>query len=500
MTAKDAPASWTRVFRRKPVAHLIAEAADAPGGEHLPRSIGLFQLTMLGISCTVGTGIFVILDEVVPQAGPAVILSFLIAGFTAGLSALCYAELASMMPISGSSYSYAYATLGEIVAFAVAWCLLLEYGVAASAVAVGWGQYLNELLADLFGWRLPAAISEPPGRGGQVNLPSIVLVAMCCLLLIRSTGESARINAVMVIVKITILLLFVAIALTAFSGDRLLPFAPSGWPGISMAASTIFFTYVGLDSVSTAGEEVKNPRRTLPLAIIFALVTVTGLYLLVALAAVGAQSIWTFGGHEVGLVAILREAAGGGWPSVLFSAGAVVSIFSVTLVTLYGQTRILFAMARDGMLPAVFHRLDPRSMTPVRNTIIVGATVAACAAIAPLDVLANLTSMGTLMAFAVVSVGVMILRRTQPDLPRGFRVPFYPVLPVLSLVMCLYLMVSLPIETILIFAAWLGIAAVVYFSYSIRRSQLAPQKELSADPPISEGAGVGTALVDVGNR
>jgi APA family basic amino acid/polyamine antiporter len=270
-----------------------------------------------------------------------------------------------------------------------------------------------------------------------------------------------------------VLILFVVIALTAFSSTNLQPFAPMGIAGIGAAASSIFFSFIGLDAVSTAGEEVKNPQRTLPLAIISALCIVTGLYVLVALAAVGSQPWQTFEGQEAGLAAILRIITGANWPSLLLSAGAVISIFSVTLVVNYGQTRILFAMGRDGMLPDVFYRVDPRTMAPVQNTIIVGTFIAAVAALVPLEVLTDLTSMGTLVAFGTVSAGVIILRRRQPDLRRGFRVPGYPVVPLLSVAFCLYLIVGLPWLTFVLFAAWLAVALVIYFAYSIHNSHLA---------------------------
>jgi APA family basic amino acid/polyamine antiporter len=471
-----------RLLRRKPVAALVDESGgDTEGGE-LSRSIGLFQLTMLGVGATIGTGIFIVLNEAVPISGPGVVASFVIAGITAALTSLCYAELASTIPVSGSSYSYAYATMGEIIAYCVAWCLLLEYGVSASAVAVGWGQYLNELFTDLLGWRMPDVISQPPGQGGYFNLPSIVLVALCCLLLMRGARESTMINAIMVVIKIAVLILFVVIGISGFSSDNLEPFAPFGIAGIGAAASMIFFSYIGMDAVSTAGEEVHNPRRTLPLAIIIALFTVTGLYVLVALVGVGAQPWTEFEGQEAGLAVILRNLTGAAWPSAVLSAGAVISIFSVTLVVLYGQTRILFAMARDGLLPEMFHKVDPRTLTPVRNTAIVGVFVALLAALVPLDVLANLTSMGTLVAFAVVSLGVIILRRTQPDLPRGFRVPLYPIVPMLSVAFCLYLIVGLPLDTFLLFAVWLAVALVIYFTYSVKNSRLARAAAQTGQP------------------
>jgi APA family basic amino acid/polyamine antiporter len=461
------------VFRRKPVDAFVTETRpDAEGGE-LSRSIGLFQLTMFGVGATIGTGIFIVLTEAVPEAGPGVIVSFALAGITAALTAVCYAELASTIPVSGSSYSYTYATMGEIVAFGVAACLLLEYGVSAAAVSVGWGQYLNELLSDLFGFRIPGAINAAPGEGGFFNLPAIVLVTLCGLLLIRGVRESATANTIMVLIKLAILALFIVVGFTGFSGDNLEPFAPFGIAGIGAAAGSIFFSFIGLDAVSTAGEEVHNPRRNLPLAIVFATIIVTTFYILVALAGVGAQPYQQFAGQEAGLSAIMRNITGSTWPAAVLAAGATISIFSVTLVVLYGQSRILFAMGRDGMLPEIFHRVDPRTLAPVRNTIIVCAFVGLLAGFVPLGVLIDLTSMGTLVAFTVVSIGVMILRYTQPDLPRGFRVPGYPVTPILSAAFALYLISGLPYTTFALFAVWLGVAAIIYFTYSAKHSLLA---------------------------
>jgi basic amino acid/polyamine antiporter, APA family len=460
------------LFRRKPVDAFVSETRpDAEGGE-LSRSIGLFTLTMFGVGATIGTGIFVVLTEAVPEAGPGVIVSFVLAGITAALTAVCYAELASTIPVSGSSYSYTYATMGEIVAFGVAACLLLEYGVSAAAVSVGWGQYLNALFFNLFGFTLPDAIVAAPGEGGFFNLPAIVLVTLCCMLLVRGARESATANAVMVLIKLAVLILFVIVGFTAFSSENFAPFAPFGVAGIGVAASSIFFTFIGLDAVSTAGEEVHNPRRNLPLAIIFATIIVTTVYVLVALAGVGAQPYGQFAGQEAGLAVIMRNITGSGWPAAVLAAGATISIFSVTLVVLYGQTRILFAMGRDGMLPEVFHRVDPRTLVPVRNTVIVGLFVGLLAGFVPLGVLLDLTSMGTLVAFTVVSIGVMILRRTQPDLPRGFRVPLYPIVPIASAAFCLYLISGLPYTTFALFAVWLWVAAIIYFTYSARHSLL----------------------------
>jgi APA family basic amino acid/polyamine antiporter len=446
--------------------------AEQSDGGTLARRIGPVQLMSFGIGATIGTGIFFVLSTAVPEAGPAVVVSFVLAAITAGFTALCYAELASTIPVAGSSYSYAYATLGEVVAYGVGWCLVLEYAVSSAAVSVGWSEYLDELLDDTIGVRIPDALSFAPGAGGVVNLPAVVLVTLCALLLVRGASESARANAVMVAVKIVILLFFAAVAFSAFSADNYAPFAPLGVAGISAAASSIFFSFIGLDAVSTAGEEVRNPRRTLPVAIIGALLVVTTVYLLVAFSAVGAQPAEEFDGQEAGLAVILENVTGARWPAIVLAAGAVISIFSVTLVTLYGQTRILFAMSRDGMIPALFSRVDPRTLTPVQGTVTVAVFVGLLAGFVPLDFLIDLTSMGTLVAFTVVSIGVVILRRTAPDLPRGFRVPGYPVVPVLSVAFCLYLISGLSGTTFALFAVWLAIAAVVYVTYSRTHSRL----------------------------
>jgi basic amino acid/polyamine antiporter, APA family len=472
-----------QAFRRKPVDTMAAETGlDGHGGGQLARTIGLFPLTMIGVGATIGTGIFFILSEAVPVAGPAVVWSFVIAGVVAGLTALCYAELASAVPVSGSSYSYAYATLGEVVAMAVAACLLLEYGVSGAAVAVGWSQYLNQLLGNLLGFEIPEFLSQSPEGGGLINLPAVVLIALCALLLIRGASESATVNAVMVVIKLAVLVMFVLIGITGWNSDNLADFAPYGVTGITGAAGIIFFAYVGLDAVSTAGEEVKNPRRTMPLAIILALIIVTSVYVAVALVAVAAQPQAGFEGQEAGLAAILENVVGASWPGTVLAAGAIVSIFSVTLVVIYGQTRILFAIGRDGMLPRFFQQVNARTRTPVNNTIVVAVAIGLLAGFLPINFLAEMTSIGTLVAFLVVSIGVIVLRRTAPDLPRGFRVPGYPVTPILSVLGCLWIINNLRPITIAVFGIWVAVVLVWYFTYGIRHSRLrtaGPREDVS---------------------
>ncbi len=358
-------------------------------------------------------------------------VSFLVAGIAAGLSALCYAELASSIPVSGSTYSFTYHSMGELMAMVIAACVLLEYGVAASAVAVGWSGYFNELLNSVFGFALPDALSYSPvpyedNVTGLINLPAVVLVFLCTLLLIRGASESARINTIMVLIKLGVLMLFVVVALTAFKADRFDNFFDSGSAGISAAAGTIFFSFIGLDAVSTAGEEVKDPQRALPRAIMGALVIVVGVYLLVAFAGVGAQPLEEFSSDEqqsAGLSVILENITGSSVPGTIVAAGAVISIFSVTLVTLYGQTRILFAMGRDRMLPDRFAAVNSRTLTPTFNTIVVGVVVSLIAGFVPADYLWDTVSIGTLVAFSVVAISIIILRRTQPDMERPSGCP-----------------------------------------------------------------------------
>jgi basic amino acid/polyamine antiporter, APA family len=475
MTAPSISLSEQMLRRRPVVGAPVAHGAS----DHLKRSIGTFQLTLFGVGATVGTGIFFVLSAAVPEAGPAVIVSFIIAGIAAGLSAICYAELASAVPVSGSTYSYAYTTMGEFVAMGVAACLLLEYGVSISAVAVGWSGYLNKLLDNLFGVQIPQSLSAAPwdAEPGMMNLPAVILIIMCALLLIRGASESALVNTVMVIIKLGVLLLFAVIAVTAFNTDHFAGFWDSGFAGITAAASTIFFSYIGLDAVSTAGDEVKDPQRTMPRAIIAAAIVVTSVYVLVAVTALGSQPTAEFASEEqatAGLSVILENITGATWASTILAAGAVISIFSVALVVMYGQTRILFAMGRDGLLPSMFAKVNPRTMTPVNNTIIVAVVVAILAGFVPLDYLLDMVSIGTLVAFIVVSIGVIILRVREPDLERGFKVPLYPVTPILSVLACLWILSGLAWYTWVWFGVWVGVALLFYVFWSRHHSALNP--------------------------
>jgi len=451
-------------------------------GEELARNLSTFQLMMFGVGATVGTGVFFVLGEAVPKAGPAVLVSFLIAGLAAGLSALCYAELASAIPVSGSTYSYAYHAMGELVAVVIAGCVLLEYGVATGAVAVGWSGYFNELLLETIGWRLPQALSISPipgtdgePTGGLINLPAVVLVLLCMVLLIRGASESARVNAIMVLIKLGVLILFAVIGFTAFDADHFSNFFGKGLAGVSAAAGTIFFSFIGLDAVATAGEEVKNPQKALPRAIIGALAIVSGIYLAVAAAGLAAKPVSFFedsDNAEAGLALILKEITGNEFWSTILSAGAVISIFSVTLVTLYGQTRILFAIGRDGLIPRKFLEVSPKTMTPTFNTIVVAIVVALIGGFVPSDYLWDTVSIGTLVAFSMVAIGIIVMRRTHPDLERPFRIPGYPVTPILTVLACLYILWGLAAITWVIFGIWIAIVLLFYFFYGRHHATL----------------------------
>ncbi|KUM96311.1 amino acid permease [Streptomyces cellostaticus] len=429
---------------------------------------------MISIGATLGTGIFVVLGNAVPEAGPAVTLAFVIAGLTALFSALSYAELAGSIPVAGSSYSYAYATLGELVAWVCGWCLVLEYGVSVAAVAVGWGEYLNELLDGTIGVTIPSVLSSAPGEGhGLINLPALIVVLLAMVFLLGGARESARANTIMVCVKIAALVLFCAIGFMGFKSGNYADFMPLGMSGVSAAGATLFFSYIGFDAASTAGEEAKNPKRDLPRAIMLSLIIVTALYVLVAAVAVGAWNWKKFDGSEATLAAIMNDVTGQTFWGTLLALGAVISIASVVLTVLYGQTRILFAMSRDGLVPKALGKVHPKTGAPRLNTVIVSLFCGVLAALIPLGKLVDATSIGTLFAFGLVNIAVVVLRYKRPDLERTFKVPFGPVLPVLGFLFCAYNMFSLDTVTWVVFGCWMAAGLVFYFLYGLRRSRLA---------------------------
>lgn len=462
-----------QLLRRKPLEAYTAEVDDTvDGAPRLRRTLGVWHLTAISIGATLGTGILVVLGTAVPLAGPAVWISFVLAGVAALFSALSYAEMAGSVPVSGSSYSYAYATLGEGIAWVCGWCLVLEYAVSVAAVAVGAGQYVNEALS-VFGLTLPDAIAEPPGAGGVLNLPAAALVVLATLVLVPGARASAWVNTLLVVVKVGLLVFFVVVAFTAFRGGNFEPLAPMGAAGVSAAASRLFFSYIGFDAASTAGEEARDAKRDLPRAIIASIVIITVLYILVAVAAIGARPWTEFTDGEATLVTIVADITGQPWVAFVFAVTAVTAIASVVLTVLYGQTRIFVSMARDGLVPQVLGRISPRTRTPVAGTLIVGGAVAVTAALIPLGALADATSIGTLFAFALVNLSVIWLRRNRPELDRTYTVPFYPLTPILGCTFCVLLMVTLGWITWLAFAVWMVVGGVVYAGYGRRHSVLA---------------------------
>jgi APA family basic amino acid/polyamine antiporter len=465
------------LLARKPVDDLVGESRDDAG---LRRAVGTLDLTALGIGAIIGTGIFVIIGEAIGKSGPAIVLAFALAGITCLFSALSYAELASAIPVSGSAYTYGYATLGELAAWIIGWDLILEYGVSIAAIAVGWGGYLKDLLHSIFGVSLPDAIAKAPGAGGTVNVPAVLLILAVASLLAYGIRESARANTVMVVLKLAILVFFVAIGVGSIRSGNLHPFAPHGFGGTVDAAALIFFAYIGFDAVSTGGEETENPGRSMPIAIIGSLLVATVLYIVVAIVAVGLAPADRLADQEAPLSVALRIGGGyGPWAADILSIGALVAITSVTLTILYGQTRILFAMTRDGLLPKALGRLSSRR-TPVRITFAVATLAAVLAAFVPLSEIAKLVNIGTLFAFLIVNLGVIVLRRTEPGMERGFRVPFVPVFPLIGAALCVYLMSRQGAVTWLRFGVWLVLGLVVYAVYGRRHSRLRAETAAAA--------------------
>ncbi|MEU2420778.1 amino acid permease [Streptomyces sp. NPDC007851] len=465
---------------------LLAESGTDRAGHGLRRTMGLFQLICFGIGAIVGTGIFVGLSDSVAQAGPAVVISFVLAAVTCVFTALSFAELGGAIPVSGSSYSFAYAGLGETTAFLVGWCLLLEYGISISAVAVGWSQYVDELLHSLTGLQLPHALAAGPGDGGIVNLPAVIVIAMAAVLLVRGVRESARATAAMAAVKLAVLLAFCVIGFSAFKDGNLVPFSPAGLGGIGAGTTAAFFSYIGFDAITTAGEEAKNPRRDIPVAILVCMGVVTLLYCAVALAAIGAIGGGQVAGRPAALSYVVNQVTGSTVGGGVIAFGAVVAIASVVLAVMYGQTRILMSMSRDGLIPRVFEKVSPRTATPVAGTLIVAAVFALPAAFASLDAVMNLCTVGTLAIMAVVNIAVLALRRREPALARTFRVPLYPVVPLLGVGFCLYLMYETGWTTWLQFAVFLVVGLLVYLGYGRRNSTLALAKSDAVTPDATD--------------
>ncbi|MCY1260103.1 putative amino acid permease YhdG [compost metagenome] len=440
----------------------------------LKKVLGPVDLVLMGIGAIIGTGIFVLTGTGALTAGPALTVSFIIAAMACGFAALCYAEFASAIPVSGSIYTYSYATLGEIIAWMIGWDLLLEYGLATSAVSVGWSGYFQSLMAG-FGLKLPAALSAAPGSVPGVktmlNLPACLIMLAITWVVSYGVRESTRINNLMVAVKIGVVLLFIAVGVWHVQPANWQPFAPFGFAGIFNAAALVFFAFIGFDAVTSAAEEVRNPHRDLPVGIIGSLTVCTVLYVIVAAIMTGVVPFAKFAGidHPVSLV---LQYAGQNWVAGFVDLGAILGMTTVILVMTFGQTRVIFAMSRDGLLPAKLSSVHPVHATPFFATWTVGIVFAMIAALVPLNVLAELINIGTLSAFTLISIAVLVLRRTRPELPRAFRCPGVPVVPLLSVGFCLFLMAHLQALTWIAFLIWLGIGLSIYFLYARRNAVL----------------------------
>jgi len=529
--------------RVKPLDAILATAEK----KGLHRSLGAFQLTMLGIGAVIGTGIFVLTSEAAQKAGPGMLLSFVVAGFVCAVAALCYSELASMVPVSGSAYTYTYAVTGELLAWMVGWALILEYAVGASAVAVGWSNHLAGLL-DGIGFHLPNAIKNADAlmahaqvafgakpnvdlqtamdTGGWINVPAVFVVGLVTWLLVIGTTESARVNAVLVLIKITALTAFIALTLPVLNGTHFNspaePFLPTGTTGMLGAAASIFFAYVGFDAVSTAAEETKNPQRNVPIGLIGSLGICTIFYLLVASGAIGAIGAQPVTGLDGSVLApgsaemagrCARIVASGAmeplvcskealvhvlqvinWPVIgrLVGIAAVLALPSVVLMMMFGQTRVFFTMARDGLLPEKLASVHPKFRTPHVVTVVTGIGAAIASAILPVGKLADYSNSGTLFAFFMVAVSVMVLRRTDPGRKRPFRTPGVWIIAPLAIIGCIGLYISLPLTAILVLPGWGLIGLAIYFFYSRSRSHVGrgiidvpePEAYEGLNPPV----------------
>jgi basic amino acid/polyamine antiporter, APA family len=482
-----------RILRTKPLRLLVAETES--GAHPLRRVLTVWDLVALGIGGIIGVGIFILPGlEAAQHAGPGIMLSFAIAAVACSCAALCYAELAAMIPVAGSAYTYGYATLGELPAWIIGWDLLLEYMVAACLVAIGWSAYGVNLVQHVlrpWGLRFPAALSQAPvdwspllhrfvATGAIVNLPAVVIVALLTVLLIRGMQASARVNRLMVLVKLTAIVLFICLAAWHVQPGNWTPLMPFGFSGVMTAAAVVFVAFGGFDAVSTAAEEAQHPQRDLPIGIMGSLAVATLLYIAVAAIMTGVVPY-----HQLGVsdpVALVLNELHMLWASILVSLGAMAGMTSVLLVLLLGQPRILLAMARDGLLPAALAHVHPRYHTPHRTTLLTGGTVALASALLPMRVVAELCSIGTLFAFLIVCVGVLVLRYRQADLVRPFKVPLFPVLPALGALLCAYLMSTLPQTAWQRFLLWLLLGLGMFFTYGFRKSQLAQQSERSMGP------------------
>ncbi|MFB3905974.1 MAG: amino acid permease [Acidobacteriota bacterium] len=459
----------TRLLRTKPVEEILREAHT---GVELKRTLGPVHLIMLGIGAIIGAGIFVLTGTAAAEhAGPSIILSFVLAGTACALAGLCYSEFASMIPVSGSAYTYAYATMGEFFAWIIGWDLILEYSFAASTVSIGWAGYFVEIFQSM-GIELPTSLTGSPWSepAGVFNVPAAAICLILTVVLIIGIKESANFNAAIVFIKVGVVLLFLAAAVGYVKTSNWKPFMPFGVDGMATGAAVIFFAYIGFDAVSTTAQEARNPQRDMPIGILGSLAICTVLYL--AVAAVMTGVVYYTELAVPAPIALAIRTLNMPWLSAFISLGAIAGITSVILVMLLGQPRIFYIMAKDGLLPAFAAKVHPRYRTPHVTTAITGTACALVAGLTPINQLGHLVSIGTLLAFTLVCGGVLVLRYTRPDLPRPFKVPGFPMVPLLGMAACLYLMASLPTVTWLRLAIWMVVGLVIYFTYGYRNSHL----------------------------
>ncbi|MED4071078.1 amino acid permease [Priestia endophytica] len=456
------------IFRKKTIESLLAQSTQ----KDLKRTLSVLDLIFLGVGCVIGTGIFVITGVVAAtSAGPALILSFVIAGIACALAAFCYAEFSSSVPVSGSVYTYTYATLGEFFAFLIGWDLMLEYVLAMAAVSTGWSSYFQSFLTG-FGLHFPAALGSAPlsGQGGIVNLPAVIIILLITALVSYGVKESVRFNNVMVILKIVVILAFIVTGIGYVKPENWSPFMPFGISGVITSAATVFFAYLGFDAIATASEEVKRPQRDMPIGIIGSLVVCTVLYIAVSAVLTGIVPYTKL--NVDAPVSFALSFVGQDKIAGFISVGAVIGMVTVILALIYAQVRLSFVMSRDGLLPKSLSRLNKKRQTPFLNTWITGFIGAGIAGFLDLTTLAHLVNMGTLAAFTLVSIAIIILRKKFPDVKSTFRVPFVPVVPLLSALFCIYLSLSLPGITWISFIIWIAVGAVVYFLYGKQHSNL----------------------------
>jgi len=457
----------TSLFRRKPISQIVSESEA--GHSRLARTLSAFDLTVIGIGAIIGAGIFARIGSAANAAGPAVILSLVLSAVGCACAGLCYAEMAAMIPVAGSAYTYAFATLGELFAWLIGWSLILEYAVGAITVAIYWSGYLVEFL-NSFGIHLPHSLTHGVMAGGIINLPAVLLVVLVTALLIRGVKESARATAIIVIIKVAVVLAVLALGIGHVKPVNWTPFLPKGGWGIVQGAGVIFFAYIGFDAVTTMSEEAKNTQRDLPIGILASLAICTLLYVAVAAVMTGMVPYTQLVGEAP--VAQALRGAGITAATQIVTIGILAGLASVVLVMMMGQPRVFLAMARDGLLPGWISAVHPTYHTPARATLITGTIVGICAATLSPDIAGDLTSMGTLFAFVLVCLGVVMLRRMEPSLPRPFRTPLVPVVPLLGVGVCLVMMLGLD-KTRIPFLVWSGLGLIVYLAYSRSHSRLA---------------------------